>query len=289
MFQKMFNLTKNKLETDLLLIKIFSVLLILSIILIPDSPLRTILGFPFVLFFPGYTLLCVLFPAKTDLGGIERVALSIGLSLACVPLIGLALNYTPLGIRLTPIMATLFSFTVVMSILSFYKRVNLPPEQKFPLKVGIKTPKWRAIRRSDKLFTVGFLIAMFVVSSLIVYLVTVPKTGERFTEFYLLWSSGILADYPANLTLGESGLVTVGITNREQQNMTYRIACMLDNQTLGNIYNIQLSSGVNWSQNYTFTPKETGDKLKLEFTLYREDLAEPYRSLQLWVTVRPSP
>jgi len=36
-----------------------------------------------------------LFPGKDDLDGIERIALSFGLSIAVVPLMGLALNYTP--------------------------------------------------------------------------------------------------------------------------------------------------------------------------------------------------
>jgi len=44
-----------------------------------------------VLFLPGYTLIATLFPRKDDLDGIERVALSFGLSIAITPLLGLAL------------------------------------------------------------------------------------------------------------------------------------------------------------------------------------------------------
>jgi uncharacterized membrane protein len=39
--------------------------------------------------------------------------LSIGLSLALVPLIGLVLNFTPWGIRFAPIVASLGTFTTV--------------------------------------------------------------------------------------------------------------------------------------------------------------------------------
>ena len=45
--------------------------------------------------------------AQEEMESLERVALSIGLSLALVPLVGLLLNYTPWGITLTPIMISL--------------------------------------------------------------------------------------------------------------------------------------------------------------------------------------
>jgi uncharacterized membrane protein len=56
-----------------------------------------------VLFFPGYVFITALFPEKKELDNLERLALSLGLSIAIVPLIGLLLNYTPWGIRLIPL------------------------------------------------------------------------------------------------------------------------------------------------------------------------------------------
>ena len=50
------------------------------------------LGLAMVLFLPGYTQIAALFSRKDDLDGIERIALSFGLSIAVVPLIGLGLN-----------------------------------------------------------------------------------------------------------------------------------------------------------------------------------------------------
>ena len=283
----MHNLTKLKSEKDLLIINALSALLIIAVILVPDSPVRTVLGLPFVLFFPGYTLICAFFSSKTDLSGIERLSLSMGLSLAVVPLVGLGLNYSPWGIRLAPIIASLFAFTLLMSLLSFYRRAKLPPEQKFAITMSIKLPKWSMTHRSDKLFIVGILIAIVLVGSLTAYLASTPKIGERFTEFYMLGSNGKLADYPTNLTLGENSTVTLGITNHEYQNVTYKIVISLDNSTIQTSNNITLSNENTWEQNYTFTPEKTGDKINLEFELYREGLDTPYRTLQLWITVRP--
>ena len=77
---------------------------------------RWMLGSVFVLFIPGYVTVEALFPKGRDLDAIERFALSVGLSLALVPLIGLLLNYTPWGIRLTPIVISLVVFTVGLSL-----------------------------------------------------------------------------------------------------------------------------------------------------------------------------
>ncbi|MCK4222104.1 MAG: DUF1616 domain-containing protein, partial [Dehalococcoidia bacterium] len=78
---------------DLLLIVIAN-LALLPAALFTTGPLRIVLGLPFLLFSPGYALIAALFPKKGSLDGIERIALSFGLSIAVVPLIGLILNYT---------------------------------------------------------------------------------------------------------------------------------------------------------------------------------------------------
>ena len=67
--------------------------------------LRYVLGSLYVLYLPGAMLVEALYPRGEELEGLERVALSIGLSLALVPLVGLVLNYTPWGIRLERVWA----------------------------------------------------------------------------------------------------------------------------------------------------------------------------------------
>jgi len=46
--------------------------------------------------------MAALFIKKEGIGGIAKIALSFGLSIAVVPIIGLILNYTPWGIRIEP-------------------------------------------------------------------------------------------------------------------------------------------------------------------------------------------
>jgi Protein of unknown function (DUF1616) len=84
--------------------------------------IRYVLGGIFILWLPGYTFTKALFPTElpfktTDknLDSVERVVLSIGMSLALVPIVGLLLNYTPWGIRLTPIILSLTALTLTFA------------------------------------------------------------------------------------------------------------------------------------------------------------------------------
>jgi len=81
---------------------------------IPMVCARYLLGSILVLWLPGYTFIKALFPAK-ELDNIERAALSIGMSLALVPITGLLLNYTPWGIRVTPVTLSLLALTVTFA------------------------------------------------------------------------------------------------------------------------------------------------------------------------------
>jgi hypothetical protein len=81
---------------------------------IPIVYARYVLGAIFVLFLPGYTFIRALFPEK-ELDNIERAALSMGMSLALVPITGLILNYTPWGIRTTPVTLSLLALTTIFA------------------------------------------------------------------------------------------------------------------------------------------------------------------------------
>jgi hypothetical protein len=90
--------------------------------LYPWSYLRNALGIIFVLWLPGYAVIKALFPTQVPiktstqtLDTIERIALSIGMSIAIVPIIGLLLYYTPWGIGLTPIVLSLLALTLIFA------------------------------------------------------------------------------------------------------------------------------------------------------------------------------
>jgi hypothetical protein len=83
--------------------------------------LRYVFGSVLILFLPGYSLIEALYP-KRELDDLTRFALSIGLSLALVPLVGLILNYTPFGIRLIPVTISIAGLTLVLLIYALYRK-----------------------------------------------------------------------------------------------------------------------------------------------------------------------
>ena len=89
---------------------------------------RYLLGSVFVLWLPGYSFIKALFPTKVpiptgtkELDNIERIALSLGLSLALVIITGLLLNYTPWGIRVTPITLSLLALTTILATIALIR------------------------------------------------------------------------------------------------------------------------------------------------------------------------
>lgn len=111
---------------DVILLNMLSALFIAIIAFFQDSPVRVILGLPFILFFPGYILICALFPRKGDLDSLEKLALCFGINIAVTTLIGLALDYTPFGLTLRSTILSLFFFILIVSILVIYRRKTLP-------------------------------------------------------------------------------------------------------------------------------------------------------------------
>ena len=91
---------------------------------------RHILGSIFVLWLPGYSLIKALFPTK-KMDNEERIALSVGMSLASVSIVGLLLNYTPWGIRTTSITLSLLALTITSATAALLRgRACLPDTRK---------------------------------------------------------------------------------------------------------------------------------------------------------------
>lgn len=262
-----------------------------------SGPIRIIFGLPIVLFIPGYILVYTLFPSKkTDEGidVIERIALSLGLSLAVVPLIGLGLNYTPWGIRLTPIILSLEVFIFGLGSIAMFRWYQLPKSKRFTISINLRFPEHE--NKLDKALTLILVVSIIIAASLLIYVIITPKTGEKFTEFYILGPDGIADNYPRNLTTNQNASVQIGIVNHEYKTVNYTIEIWLVNQTFGynessqkneTIYhhawyiesiqttlnhtpiNIEEQWQPQWETNYTFSLNKTGE-YKLAFLLYTD-------------------
>lgn len=297
---------RSRLSIDLLVVNIAALLLVAVIALIPSSlsnvP-RLVLGLPFALFFPGYTLVAALFPGRETLSGTWRLGLSAGLSLAVVPLIGLVLNYTPWGITLHPVLVSVTFFIMGTSIIAFYRRLRLPPDERFSPRLPLPSPLGggRALDRA-----LGVLLALSVVAAVgsLAYVVATPTEGERFTELSVLGRDGTADCYPAEFVLegqavalvgyecsGQAvqyveeqvGWVTLGIRNQEQQAVEYRVEIAIDGEPVAEVSPILLGHGEEWQQEVGFAPTRAGPGQKVEFLLYEGTATEASLEVHLWI------
>ena len=282
---------KIKAQHFLYAINVITALLFIIITFLPNDVLRIVVGLPVVLFFPGFALLAALFPRKESLNDIERVALSFGLSIVVVPLIGLALNYTPWGIRLYPILISLFIFIYTMSVIGWFRNRKLLEEERIALHLNLKFPSlfhlWSSQSLRDKIITV--VLAIFVIGAIgtLVYIIRQPRNVEKFTEFYILNDAGKVENYPGTIIAGQSAKVILGVINHENEATPYRIEITLGGKNVQRIEPFTLNAEQKQEQEITITPAETGERQKLVFLLYKDDSPDEFETLQLWIDVVP--
>jgi uncharacterized membrane protein len=270
---------------DLLAICLATMVLLGLIALLPDSPARVALGLPFVLFFPGYTLVSALYPRRDDLDGIDRLALSLGLSLAVVPLVGLILNYTPWGIRLAPIVVSLTLFVAGCSVAAARHRRRLPQGERFAADArvvldAVRRVPWPAVGAG------AAVIALVLFLGFRFGVLGGSRVGEAFTEFYVLGPAGKAEGYPQRLIVGQAGNVILGVVNHEGRAARYSIQISADPEVLGTLGPITLGHDEKWEDRVTFAPRRPSERVKVEFLLFMQGASEPYRRLHLWLEVR---
>jgi len=261
--------------------KILIAIIIITLLLLPAvaftaGPLRITLGLLFLTFFSGYTLLSALFPKRDDLGGIERLALSFGLSIAVVPLIGLILNYTPWGIKLYPVLISVTFFIIVTLAVAWYRQRKLPATDRFSVTFKANLSRLLGMAKLDKALSISLAVAIVVVLGCLSYVIAMPKQGEKFTEFYILNIEGKAEGYPKQVILGDPVEIVIGVINHEYHSASYRVGITIDG-----IENSEVSLGTlaheeRCEERVSFIPQVAGEKQKVEFYLYKNGEAKPY-------------
>ncbi|GAA0729746.1 putative membrane protein [Halorubrum trapanicum] len=252
---------------------------------------------------------------RSGIDGIERVALSFGLSIAVVPLIGLVLNFTPWGIRLVPVVTAVAGFTLGCVAVAARRRWALPPEERF----AVPYREWLAAARrelfepddrTDAALNVVLAVSVLLAVASVGYAVAVPPQGERFSELYLLTETPegelVADDYPETMAVNETAELIVGIGNNEYEPTEYHVVVQLQEaETEGNETTVierteidrfaaTLDHNATHHERHTLRPTRTGEDLRVQYLLYRDAVPEnptggsAYRELHLWIDVEAS-
>jgi uncharacterized membrane protein len=286
--------------------------------LLNTTPVRIILALPLVLFIPGYSVVAALYPKDHDIELIERIALSFGLSIVVVPLIGYGLHFTPLGIRLDSLVTILCFFIVVMISIAHYRRTRVPLPERFSVPfsdiaaAGKKELYPSTTSSFDRLLGIILCLGILAAAGTTIVVFSFPKGGENYTEFYLLDENRTTAHYPNLTFIGMEYPMYVGVGNHESRAITYTIETWMMRTEFNNVTNTTSIITMDPKDRLTITLAEDEKKIipynlsvnkndytRVDFLLFNESVPDfdvmgsdrinaSYRDLHIWV-IEPPP
>lgn len=232
-------------------------------------PMRIVVGVPLVTFLPGYALLRVALGGGSAFSGIgERVALSVGLSLALVVITGLLLELSPWHLSAQSWLVSLSLLTIVLCVAALVRsRSELPePSDRSRARVG---------RIEIAAFSAAGLLAIGAL--VLAWSGATRQTGAPFTQLWLV---------PAHATMP---VLEIGVENHEATVVTYRLEVLTGTAVVREWGPITLSNGERWTQRFD-APQLVDDDASVTALLYRADLPpDPYRTVFLRGPWEPEP
>ena len=270
---------------DLIAVAILVCLCILFVLVEPfnETPLRIPFSLIILLFLPGYALIAAMFPKMSELSGIERFTLSIGLSIAITVFDGFAISVTPYLFRPTPLILTLSAITLFLLLLTVVTRALTPEDKRYFVDYQGFIESLRAddekMSDIERMLFIALIGSIIIASSMLIY-AKLTFEEEEFSALYILGPDGKAEGYQKNLYIGEPSTIAVGVENYEHAATDYTLQVKLGTGVL-ETRKITLAHKEKWLEDITFVPDRTGDRLKLEFVLYKD--GRPYRSVHLWV------
>ncbi len=305
----------------------FAVIADLVVLMVDRPPIRAVFGFPLLLFFPGYAILTVLFPGQPrrsryntfdplsrSISGVERVALSFGISLALIPPIALVfwtVNDQGFGVR-----AILWVFTAIITlgmIYGTYRRFRLPMRDRYRIPVS----HWMSELRTNgfsggvigTLLRIGLAISVILAVGTLGYAVLVPNQSASYTNTSLL-TRGPTGDLTAanysNAMAENGGNLILSIENNEKESVSYTVVVKIQRvETNGQQTSVNSSDELKRLQttvvdgetdylSHTVSPSMNGENLRLQYLIYKGDppavttASNAYQTLFIWVD-NPSP
>jgi uncharacterized membrane protein len=255
---------------------------------------RVLLGLPFVLYIPGYLLQGIFFPRQDDLDSLERMGLSLGLSIALLVLLALLLNALPWGLTVSAILIGQGSLVILLVILTALVRRLQRAAGDLPASHTSLSAWWVGLQQGERRMLLVMAAALLFTLFTAAWVFLIPSSADYMTEFCMLGPEGLAQNFPRQASMGQSIGVTLAVTNRERASMQYRVEVWqvdpLDGthrQLVGEapLFTIQVNETSQWDQ--TWQPAWPGQDQQFEFLLYTANDPDPYRQLLLWMNIVP--
>jgi uncharacterized membrane protein len=256
-------------------------------------PLRLILGFAFVLLLPGYCLTVALFPHADDFDSTERLGMSLGLSVALIPLLALALDQLPWGIGLWSIVIGEAGLMLVAMLAGVWRRSGLEAGRAYAPDFSWRPRRWwPELDKSEQQTFVFTCLALLIAAASVIWIFAWPSSADYRTEFYMLGSRGLADEYPREAVVGQELGVTLGVTNKERSSHTYRVEVWVEDtwntsrrEQVASYGPIELKRGTGSESPIAWRMPWSGPDQQVELLLFDGDGTSPYRRLLLFIDV----
>ncbi|WP_231741300.1 DUF1616 domain-containing protein [Halorubrum sp. CBA1125] len=275
-------------------------------------------AFLLLLVLPGYVTAALAYAERereswTLAALVERFALSLGGSLAILPLLAILVYLSVGSVTTWGLVAVVSGYVLLGAAATAVRRARRSGD------VGRRTRSVgsRAETSTSSGWISGRLTPLTVVlaASIVIAVatlgvaVTVPAHGEATTDLHLLTEQDgrlVANEYPDTLTEGGSAAVTVGVTNEEHRPTEYtvvteiqrvqvdgRSVVVADKRRVGR-HTFELAHGESWRERQEFQATIAGENIRFVTHLYRGDPPEnptadsAYRTTYVWFDVQPS-
>lgn len=291
---------------------------LLTVVDVPTG-IRFGLVAPAVFLLPGYVLVAASYPRRAaqatgvgpfaidvvDRVGVrERAALSFGLSLALLPLLGIAIGISPWTFSETAAVRAFVGFVAVVGLLAALRRRRVAPEDRFRLPFAT----WSAEARdsvasgsgTDRLLNVAVIVAALLALATVGYALAVPPGGEVYTNFAVLTQEGdelVSGGYQSALSSGEPAELVTAVENHEGESVAYTVVVTEASvnqfgRTTGEVelqrFGETVEPGERWTRAHEVVPRQPGQDVRLNYYLYRgtapddPDASSAAHHLYLW-------
>lgn len=282
----------------------------------PPWAVHALLAGGVLLFALGYAITAATFPrsregvrsddgeAAAEIDGLERIALSIGLSVAALPLVGIGLAASPLAIGQRNILVGTGAITILAAGYALVRRLGTAPGRRYRSPVHVLRGKGGGAS-----VAVSLTLAASVIIALGVFGFTMamPQTGAGSTDLHLLTldeeGEPVAADYPETVALDETVTVHVGVDNQEYERTSYTLIVRLETLEEGggsddidqadeiHEETFELDHGERWLEPIEISPTLEDDDVRVSFLLYKDDphffvdQRTAYRHTHIWIDV----
>lgn len=264
---------------DLLII---SSLLVLGLIS-TQAPLliRIPIGIAAVMLVPGYALVAALFPTRTQIDFIERIALALATSIGLIVVQALLLDWLPGGLTAESIRVTVGLTSSVLLAIGFVRR-----QRAHPAVARVTNPDVRPRRSASRAirFTQAIVVANIAVAAL-AYGLTIGAGHPAPTEFWIVPVEGQAYGYPADVEVGSSVEFYLGLRQQSDAPGRYSIVVRRDDDVLQTLGPIAVQAGEQWGGDLRIVADRIGADQALTIELMRDDATSPVRTLRLWLNV----